>query len=766
MKFKRTSLFLCITLVILAAVFPTLRPTAAQSPQQNNDMPYLMAFSNSPAPHFVIERADGSDSRDFATDLMPPNTNVVNGAGWSPAGDWFAWTAETIGGGGAYSGARPFILSADGQTRLTALDDMNLVEMAWSPNRDVLAVAGLVNPPEVSFDPQGEPAEVIVTHRIGLFDPATNAFVASQEFELPFDFQNRIWLNYRVEWSADGAFFVAFRDRDTDEGDGPENVDFYVLGPDIPFSETTLPANTLLHDLNPYGYEPDFRNLVVSPAAEIVQLDANQQAALLNLATHTSTPLSVPDGEVITRMQWSADGTQALVETLKECTEVGCPHNTSYRYADGTLTEILPARLSPAHLYPAPDFSGALLVELIDGTGWAASYLNLADLSLTPLDIYVDMRPITFLQWTGDHRVIIATEHGSDQVDFFTAFDFADGPVTIGQFNLTIYNYGDSMPAVAPNSPVAYLPNAMLYRADLSSGEITTLPPDPRRFFTSNRGSVEWHPTQDYAILFEDALAAGGGAPMYTGIASADGSVHRPVGYCFTVTPRCIEWLPAQVDLTTLDPGHNNTPPAPFITIPMGRWTDELIWSPAVHQIAAGYEMRWYGDAGPFDVWDVTTGELVTTLPDVTYDQTLTWPEMQPVVVSREVAAPDTYPRILAAMPDGALTVQLAASADGYFADKVEVVDATGQAIFIIDDPYIDWHASASIDPFGTLLAISSASTPLRLYDVATGEMIYEMPLVYSNAVAFSPDGHYLAIAYGTEIRIYIIGDLLAAGMD
>lgn len=761
MKFKRTSLFLCITLVILAAVFPTAQPTAAQSPRQDTDMPYIMAFSDSPTPHFVIERADGSDSRDFATDIMPADTNVVDGAGWSPSGQWFAWTAETIGGGGAYSGARPFILSADGQTHLTGLDDMNLVEMAWSPNRDLLAVAGLVNPPEISFNPQGEPAEVNVTHRIGLFDPATNAFVISQEFESPFDFDNHFWLNYRVEWSVDGAYFVAFQGRDTDEEDDSTNVAFYALGPDLPFSETTLPANTLLHDLNPYGYEPDFRNVVVSPAAEIIQLDANHRPALVNLATHTSTPLPLSASEVITQMHWSTDGTQALIKALNNEYEYA-----NYRYADGTLTELLPARLSPVHLYPTPDFSGALLIELTDDASWAASYLNLADLSLTPLDIYVDMRPLSFMQWTGDHRVIIATEHGSDQVDFFTAFDFTDGVVTVGQFTLTIYNYGDSMPAVAPNSPVAYMPNAMLYRADLSSGEITTLPPDPRRFFTSNRGSVEWHPTQDYAIIYEDALAAGGGAPMYTEIASADGALHRPVGYCFEVTPRCIEWLPNQVDLTTLAPGHNNTLPAPFMTIAMGRWTDVLIWSPDVRQIAAGYEMRWYGDTGPFDVWDVTTGELVTNLPDVTYDQTVVWEDGQPIVVNRRVAPPDTYPRILTTTPDSALTVQLPSTADGYFADKVEIIDAMGQTLFTIDDPYIDWHASASINPSGTLLAISSASTPLRLYDVASGVMLYQMPLVYSNAVAFSPDGQTLAIAYGTEIRIFIIGDLLAAAMD
>lgn len=766
MKFKRTSLFLIITLVILTGLFPTVRPTAAQSPRQEPAMPYLMAFSDSPAPHFVIERADGSDSRDFATDLMPADTNVVDGAGWSSSGHWFAWTAETIGGGGAYSGARPFILSADGQTHLTGLDDMNLVEMAWSPNRDLLAVAGLVNPPEISFNPQGEPAEVNVTHRIGLFDPATNAFVASQEFESPFDFQNHFWLNYRVAWAADGAYFVAFQGRDTDEEDDSTNVAFYALGPDIPFSETTLPANTLLHDLNPYGYEPDFNLLVVSPAAEIIELDANHRPALLNLATHTSTPLPVPADEVITQMHWSADGSQALIKGLKECAEAGCPQYTNYRYADGTLTELLPARSSPVRLYAAPDFSGALLIELTDGANWAASYLNLADLSLTPLDLFADIRPVEFLKWTGDHRVTIATEHGSEGVDLFTAFDFSDGVTMLGQFTLPILTYGDTIPPIAPNSLVAYFPDFVLQRADLSSGEITTLPPDPRRFFTSNRGSVEWHPTQDYAILYEDALVAGGGAPMYTGIASADGALHRPVGYCFYVTPRCIEWLPAQVDLTTLAPGHDNTLPAPFISIPMGRWTDVLIWSPDVRQIAAGYEMRWYGDAGPFDVWDATTGELVTNLPDVTYDQTVVWEDGQPIVVNRRVAPSDTYPRILTTTPDSALTVQLPSTADGYFASSVEIIDAMGQTLFTIEDPYIDWHASASINPSGTLLAISSASTPLRLYDVASGVMLYQMPLVYSNAVAFSPNGQTLAIAYGTEIRIYIIGELLEAAME
>jgi WD40 repeat protein len=55
-----------------------------------SDAPYVYYYSRLLG-GWVIERADGTDSRLFAQDVMPPEHQVVRQIGWSPSGEWFAW---------------------------------------------------------------------------------------------------------------------------------------------------------------------------------------------------------------------------------------------------------------------------------------------------------------------------------------------------------------------------------------------------------------------------------------------------------------------------------------------------------------------------------------------------------------------------------------------------------------------------------------------------------------------------------------------------
>jgi hypothetical protein len=88
----------------------------------------------------VIERADGSDSRAIARNLMPPNHEYISGPGWSPSGQWLAWTSTY--GTEYYPGPkRIWVISADGNQRLTFLDPIeNVVHASWSPSHDYLLI--------------------------------------------------------------------------------------------------------------------------------------------------------------------------------------------------------------------------------------------------------------------------------------------------------------------------------------------------------------------------------------------------------------------------------------------------------------------------------------------------------------------------------------------------------------------------------------------------------------------------------------------------
>src|SRR5687767_8446340 len=55
--------------------------------------PYLYYYSNT-LNAFVVERADGTDSRILAHEIVGADVQSVNMVGWSPSGDWLAWVED------------------------------------------------------------------------------------------------------------------------------------------------------------------------------------------------------------------------------------------------------------------------------------------------------------------------------------------------------------------------------------------------------------------------------------------------------------------------------------------------------------------------------------------------------------------------------------------------------------------------------------------------------------------------------------------------
>lgn len=103
--------------------------------------PYLYYYSNS-LNAFVIERADGSDSRLIGQGVMPPQrADHIYGPGWSPDGNWLAWSAASFG---AFSGSRwgGYAVHVNGTERLERLDAFSFASTEWSPDSQWLLAAG------------------------------------------------------------------------------------------------------------------------------------------------------------------------------------------------------------------------------------------------------------------------------------------------------------------------------------------------------------------------------------------------------------------------------------------------------------------------------------------------------------------------------------------------------------------------------------------------------------------------------------------------
>jgi WD40 repeat protein len=181
---------------LLCAFVFLILPGTAVFPAQTAAPPYVYYYSDT-LNAFVIERADGTDSRAIAQDLMPADHTIISGPGWSPSGQWFAWTSTYPGE--YLDGPRSaWIIRSDGQERLDILDDvMHAAYMSWSPTGDYLFVIDAQM--DVSVIGEGSPPEK-PGFDVYLIDVAEKRLAA---FFNDIDVESIRGMGYQA-WSEDG----------------------------------------------------------------------------------------------------------------------------------------------------------------------------------------------------------------------------------------------------------------------------------------------------------------------------------------------------------------------------------------------------------------------------------------------------------------------------------------------------------------------------------------------------------------------------------
>lgn len=195
----------CLPFLIVIALL--LVPVPSQA--QNDPAPYLYYYSRV-LNGFVIESADGTDSRIIGQGLVPADHNWINGPGWSPSGEWFAWTSSRIDP--AYHGvyeSKGYVIRADGSgVREFAPGGLisefkDTVILNWSLVADVLFVIE-------DFRQnmwQGEPV------RASLIDMQTGTTIASIDTPIPTSLHGPSIIG----WSPNGqhaSFSYVFMDPD------------------------------------------------------------------------------------------------------------------------------------------------------------------------------------------------------------------------------------------------------------------------------------------------------------------------------------------------------------------------------------------------------------------------------------------------------------------------------------------------------------------------------------------------------------------------
>ena len=86
--------------VLITVIFTVFQVGQASPFQVDSEAPFIYYYSDS-LQAFIIERADGTDSQILIAFTPPPAWDwensqpmVVIGPGWSPSGNWLAWTTD------------------------------------------------------------------------------------------------------------------------------------------------------------------------------------------------------------------------------------------------------------------------------------------------------------------------------------------------------------------------------------------------------------------------------------------------------------------------------------------------------------------------------------------------------------------------------------------------------------------------------------------------------------------------------------------------
>jgi WD40 repeat protein len=674
-------------LVILSAILLPARSTITA--QEDELAPYLYYYS-SHYNAFVIERADGTDSRLFGPGLAAPDHNYPLGPVWSPSGEWFAWTTRVTDG---LDQTPPIVLSVDGIRRLTSVDLFPATRIRWAPDADLLLV----------YDSDGTRAFAAV------IDATTDTVVASVEQPLPPDVDGISNIPITARWTAQGALVsMAY---------GGGILAFWLLGLD---GAQRLPD--LEGVINGYNYQQP-------PSGDLIY-EAGGYIRVLHPLTGTQQAFFWLPPE-LAHIEWDPSGKRALLLGREASSFDQCPVYSLWLYSDTLLSLVRSAVMCQAYWSP----SGAQVLFL-EQDGHLYTLDPLAPLP-EPAPV-IDTNTLEEFHWWWGWRWLNEDEILLREMD-------DDGGVLVlnihsGETRLRLPGY------LIPDFSRDGLYAAFPYRSPLIYNTLThtetRLLPDSRSHFSQDPGAIHWHPEQPWMILFDKGVS----------VANADGSIHRELDLLEWGTS--IDWLPQQVDPDALPPAQSlPTPPTPARILNGTHIGYRLNWSPDGRQIMLGWEYYapqhattvWNVDTGvAYDIPEATWGVEVNWILDASGGYVATMGETLNLTLDHEwwrqrAVSPDghqivTQTRVYNAdtgeplrnFVDNALTLPLGASYSpdgGLLAITVPRDQPRNLQIWdtqtweLVASPPI-YGTAVAFSPDGTQLAIAR-SWNIEIYDVA-----------------------------------------------
>ncbi|MBI5961704.1 MAG: PD40 domain-containing protein [Chloroflexi bacterium] len=738
---KRLTLLLVFGSVIFAS------PTRAQEPSN----PYIFYFSDT-LHAFIIERADGTDTHVLGAELMTLADDAqsfhVDGPGWSPSGQWFAWTAAQIryNNGYFWSDYSPYVLSVDGTQQLALPDQLQDVQLVWARDTDLLLAVSRTSERLHPDDPN-DTHSVIHTY-LALIDVTSGTVVAALEDQTFSDYYiyQRYFLRPTVVHTNDGQHFIVSY-VDYEGGDSYYGTMLLVM-----FDTQGTITQKRLDAYGPIsmdGHYSDFPS--VSPAGWVAYPTAKnfQVDNLLTGETYIFPRLDDPNtifGDASGQYAMLTDGDLWLLD---------CAAGTLVRLREDWI-------LNTEHIvdeWPvwSPDSRYAVLLNSHNGFAFYDRTAN----TLTEF-VVESWKPNTHVKWYWpDATHCLLYREGELDTILYDLVSSTARPLTTnlsppGDYDYWVYM--DYYPRLSPDGRLLVVigEGAIIY--DRAAGSLLGIRPDYGAAGTTLGGEVAWHDSGDWLLIFEDALVAGGAYVRDLGIVRADGTLRRDLSFSWMPNPITLNWLPPQIDPADLPPAED-VPlfPQPEGTLYGSHWSFYVDWSPDSRWLAAGQ-----GDTvgGDITVWEVDTGEIVHVFEDAKEDERVVWPQGETFVP--QLMIPDQIDdTILARSPDGRQLVQ-----NDSLKMKTRVIDAaTGEVLSELSSEWPMYFTSASYSSDGHLLATVNPYAPLRIWDTSTWELAVVLPNP-GEAAAFSPDGRQLAVTASWDVQIWDVAKLLEFGVQ
>lgn len=498
--------------------------------QLRSDSPPFLYYYSYTQKAFIIERANGKESRTLAN-FTPKEGQRIAGDGWSRSGNWFAWY-ETIPGMVGSGSGEAVIVNRDGSKPFIAKDGCSVAKMSWSPIEDSLLIGCYdVNAGENNF----------VYYVLDVNSRQSILYINRETLGLTGD----IFSITDMEWTPDGQYIVVYYPTSVSQDETVYTMNVYNKNGNLAYKRNFYTAN--FQSLRPHW----------SQNGNVAYVSASDKSLIIeNVAKNVKLTFDLPSKEV-GFVDWAPNGEYAFVYvgSFQNYIEEDLPHpiyllsipEKKFKLLsdNGRQFEIQPNGL--INFYSA---NTTWFLSSIHTKGFFVDWTNNVYVVEAP-QMYIKQIPLqldsdlnlypSFVRWThkGDKLALLGydlrTYHG-----MLYKYDIVSETVTAekGGSNIVFNNF-----AYSPNDDfLAFSSNECegVCIIELNSDNKHSLTFTTSDNRTGPAGELIWHPKNNWILIAGDQVSIS----RHLNVSNVDGSINRNLNDRCDIVKPCFGWLP------------------------------------------------------------------------------------------------------------------------------------------------------------------------------------------------------------------------------